>query len=148
MRIQRKAAARQSRNQSSAELHSAVSPICNRQDVGAGWISGAGERYAECNSAIQQIKNLRYGKSSQNATAMGDSTKGAETQRIEFVFSFGLASLHCNPQESSRAARIFQERGQPCPPVSATSVPSRGQSCPRSFGCGSAAPCLRIESDL
>jgi len=50
-----------------------------------------------------------------------------------------FAPVHCNPQESSFAARILQERGQPCPPVSAAPVPSRGQSCPRSFGFGSAA---------
>jgi hypothetical protein len=43
----------------SAELHSAVSPISNRQDVQR--IKAAGfSRIAEFNSAIRQIENLRY----------------------------------------------------------------------------------------
>jgi hypothetical protein len=44
----------------SAELHSAVSQICNLR---SRWLAKANwniRRAAECNSAIQQIKNLRY----------------------------------------------------------------------------------------
>src|SRR6516225_10306341 len=44
----------------SADLQSAVSPICNRQTPESArelWNFGA---LAECNSAIQQIANLRY----------------------------------------------------------------------------------------
>jgi len=45
---------------SSADFQSAVSPICNRQ---AYVLSSAAEHgpLAECNSAKQQIENLRYG---------------------------------------------------------------------------------------
>ena len=44
----------------SAELHSAVSQICNLRAVGKfrGYLSWL--RSAECNSAIRQIENLRY----------------------------------------------------------------------------------------
>jgi hypothetical protein len=45
-------------------------------------------------------------------------------------------SLPCNRSESSCAAKVFQERGQLCPRVPATSAPLRGQGCPRSFGYG------------
>jgi putative membrane protein insertion efficiency factor len=44
----------------SAELHSAVSRICNPPGV-ANSEAISGSRFAECNSAIQQIENLRYG---------------------------------------------------------------------------------------
>jgi hypothetical protein len=44
----------------SAELNSAVSPICNRQGV-QGIEAAEFSRIAEFNSAIRQIKNLRYG---------------------------------------------------------------------------------------
>src|SRR5438874_11586847 len=44
----------------SADLQSAVSPICNRQRVENNGHSGVLARSAECNSAIQQIANLRY----------------------------------------------------------------------------------------
>jgi 4-hydroxy-3-methylbut-2-en-1-yl diphosphate synthase IspG/GcpE len=44
----------------SAELHSAVSQICNlRRWRNTKAVRAAG-RFAECNSAIRQIKNLRY----------------------------------------------------------------------------------------
>jgi len=44
----------------SAELHSAVSQICNlRRLEKLGGCRAVG-RFAECNSAIRQIKNLRY----------------------------------------------------------------------------------------
>src|SRR6185369_6731138 len=45
----------------SAELHSAVSQICNLQRARRFESPRACERLAECNSAIQQIENLRYG---------------------------------------------------------------------------------------
>ena len=45
-------------------------------------------------------------------------------------------SLHCNRSESSCATRVFQERGQLCPREGADAAGTRGQSCPRSFGCG------------
>ena len=44
----------------SADLQSAVSQNCNRQDPGHGLARLPGPRCAECNSAIQQIANLRY----------------------------------------------------------------------------------------
>src|SRR5262245_26849644 len=44
----------------SAELHSAVSQICNLQRADQSGTSGRIQRSAECNSAIQQIENLRY----------------------------------------------------------------------------------------
>ena len=46
--------------QSSADLQSAVSPICNRQGSGCLLALRAYAPSAECNSAIQQIENLRY----------------------------------------------------------------------------------------
>src|ERR1035437_1564616 len=58
---------RRSRNRRSEELYSAVSRICNLLPfLPAG-------RLAECNSAIQQIENLRYEKSSRAATILTDS---------------------------------------------------------------------------
>lgn len=36
-------------------------------------------------------------------------------------------------------AKIVQERGEPCPRVPPRNQTTRGQSCPRSFGCGYAA---------
>ena len=44
----------------SAELHSAVSRICNPPGVASSKRFGIAPRFAECNSAIQQIANLRY----------------------------------------------------------------------------------------
>ena len=44
----------------SADLQSAVSPICNRQIVQLLERAGVFKASAECNSAIQQIANLRY----------------------------------------------------------------------------------------
>jgi hypothetical protein len=46
----------------SAELHSAVSPTCSRQGVRQFESRGIFKRSAECNSAIQQSKTLRYDK--------------------------------------------------------------------------------------
>ena len=67
--IRRYGAARRSRNQSSAELNSAVSQICNLLCFGPH------DHLAECNSAIQQIENLRYKKSSRLATILGDADR-------------------------------------------------------------------------
>ncbi|HEX9045734.1 MAG TPA: hypothetical protein VF988_01795, partial [Verrucomicrobiae bacterium] len=53
----------------SAELHSAVSQICNLQRVNEYGSALNCEGPAECNSAIQQIKNLRYGRMQFYATA-------------------------------------------------------------------------------
>jgi hypothetical protein len=47
-----------------------------------------------------------------------------------------LTALECFLSTSSRSEKIFQERGQPCPRVSLEMTTARGQSCPRSFGCG------------
>ena len=44
----------------SAELHSTVSQICNRQRARRFGNSRVCGRFAECNSAIRQIENLRY----------------------------------------------------------------------------------------
>jgi hypothetical protein len=44
----------------SAEWHSAVSPIGNRQVVSTFESSRINERWAGCHPAIQQINNLRY----------------------------------------------------------------------------------------
>jgi hypothetical protein len=48
-------------------------------------------------------------------------------------------TLHCYLPTSSRPAKIFPERGQPCPRVPTSTRVTRGQSCPRSFGCAFAA---------
>src|SRR5256714_13308552 len=68
-------AARRSRNQSSAELHSTVSPICNRLAVRRDPPADPFEPSAEYNSAIQQITNLRYEKSSRRATTWTDTDR-------------------------------------------------------------------------
>ena len=47
-------------SESSAELHSAVSQICNLRAADNSEARVISERPAECNSAIQQIENLRY----------------------------------------------------------------------------------------
>jgi hypothetical protein len=60
----------------------------------------------------------------------------------------GSVALQCYLPTSSRAAKIFQERGQPCPRVSRHAQASCGQDCPRSFGCGSAALRLGVEFPL
>ena len=44
----------------SADLQSAVSQICNLRSVGRFGALRSLPRPAECNSAIQQIENLRY----------------------------------------------------------------------------------------
>ena len=65
--------ARRIGNQSSAELHSAVSRICNPLSARKSGRLGEVECPAECNSAIQQIENLRYRKTSRPATIPGDT---------------------------------------------------------------------------
>ena len=57
-----KAAALSVARSRSAELHSAVSQICNLRRVGRGKSVGLLRHLAECNSAIQQIENLRYSR--------------------------------------------------------------------------------------
>jgi len=52
----------------SADLQSAVSPICNRQRTGHRLARRAMPHSAECNSAIQQIANLRYVNASELLT--------------------------------------------------------------------------------
>src|ERR1017187_10660164 len=79
----------------------------------------------------------------------------AETQRRQ---SFAEQLLYyppaprrpqqCYLQTSSRAAKIFAERGQPCPRVATGSRATCGQGCPRSVGCGSAALCLCVSPGL
>ena len=59
----------------SAELHSAVSRICNPLNAQETGRLGAVEGLAESNSAIQQIENLRYVKSSRLATIPGDTDR-------------------------------------------------------------------------
>ena len=44
----------------SAELHSAVSQICNLRDAAQFRRRASLSWFAECNSAIQRITNLRY----------------------------------------------------------------------------------------
>ena len=44
----------------SAELHSAVSPICNRRCARTRALRQLVEASAGCKPAIQQIENLRY----------------------------------------------------------------------------------------
>ena len=61
--ILRYSAARRSRNQSSADWESAVSRIGNPQT------------FADCQSAKQQIDNLRYEKSSRGATISADTDR-------------------------------------------------------------------------
>ena len=85
--VQREDSTQPRRSHSSAELHSAVSPICNRQGVGTGWISGAGERCAECNFAIQQIKNLRYGQSSRSVTNLKGGTAKKQRRQVARFFA-------------------------------------------------------------
>jgi hypothetical protein len=46
----------------SADLQSAVSPIFNRQGLAEFRRIRSSRRAAECNSAVQQIENLRYAK--------------------------------------------------------------------------------------
>ena len=46
----------------SAELHSAVSQVCNLRAVEVTRALLKFQRPAECNSAIQQIENLRYSR--------------------------------------------------------------------------------------
>jgi hypothetical protein len=78
-----------------------------------------------------------------------DGDERAEVTRLE-CFSRALQALQLSNlaffndfsaviAKSSRPVKIFQERGQPCPRASFPTPVSRGQGCPRSFCCGSAA---------
>src|SRR2546423_9405086 len=88
-------AARRSRNQSSAELHSAVSPICNRLAVRRDPPADPFGPSAEYNSAIQQITNLRYEKSSRRATTWTD------TDRLQVCATNGHR-FRCSMRESAQ----------------------------------------------
>src|SRR2546426_6920841 len=83
----RYSAARRSRNQSSAELYSAVSPICNRLAARRNTPADPSEPSAEYNSAIQQITNLRYQRSSRRVTTWTDTDRLqiSATQRRPFL---------------------------------------------------------------
>ena len=50
------------RRRRSAELHSAVSQVCNLRGVEVTRAFLKFQRPAECNSAIQQVANLRYSR--------------------------------------------------------------------------------------
>src|SRR5438093_11895181 len=62
----------------SADFQSAVSPICNRQRV--QWIQRAPAfgLSAECNSAIQQIENLRYFFAARRSTRKSEMRPSVE----------------------------------------------------------------------
>ena len=83
----------------------------------------------------------------QNRTALAQrkflSRAPAFTASPRLNFS-ALYSLPCYTPGSSPLAKIFPERGQLCPPVPKSTPGTRGQGCPRSFGCGSAALCLCV----
>src|SRR5439155_14062017 len=87
--ILRYSAARRSRNQSSADWESAVSRIGNPQT------------FADCQSAKQQIDNLRYEKSSRAATISGDTDRLAVCATNTYVGCHFFNSL---PAEVSAAA--------------------------------------------
>src|SRR2546427_9395756 len=81
-------AAPRGRNQSSAEFYSAVSPICNRRAVRRNPPADPSEPSAEYNSAVQQITNLRYEKSSRRATTWTD------TDRVHLCATLVAAQQH------------------------------------------------------
>ena len=83
----------------SAELHSAVSRICNPPAV--SWPHGPRwpRRHAEYNSAIQQIENLRYRESSRRALTLTESNSASERNRR----SARCSGLKAGFQESSRS---------------------------------------------
>ena len=56
-----------------------------------------------------------------------------------------LAPLQCHLPTSSRPAKIFPERGQPCPRVLIDTRAIRGQGCPRSLVCVFALNVFRKE---
>ena len=63
-----------SASKSCADFQSAVSPICNRQGLEFSEGAYVSRRLAECNSAIQQIENLRYNLADNSNTAVGCKT--------------------------------------------------------------------------
>src|SRR5438874_1930680 len=72
----------------SAELHSAVSQIWNLRTVRTTQSLRNFPRFAECNSAIQQIKNLRFG----NQRAVGEHEHAGE-RLATFAAGRGLPAL-------------------------------------------------------
>jgi hypothetical protein len=102
----------------SAELHSAVSQICNLRRVGANQRDARGGPSAEYNSAIQQIENLRY-------DAVSASRAGQPSAVCVFVRDSGFlrrghatrsAELHsavsqiCNLRGVGTARRVARVR--------------------------------------
>ncbi len=57
---------------SSADLESAVSPICNRPAVDNAQVFRIARGHAECNPAIQQITNLRYQANADRRTVLAE----------------------------------------------------------------------------
>ncbi len=55
-------------------------------------------------------------------------------RHFQFFFAH-FAALQRYLMTSSRPAKAFQERGQPCPRNACIGIETCGQSCPRSFGC-------------
>ena len=92
--ILRYSAARRTRNQSSADWESAVSRIGNPQT------------FADCQSAKQQIDNLRYEKSSRGATISADTD--ADTDR--------LAVCATNTTEALKRYGALRSKGSPFAP--------------------------------
>src|SRR6266487_2611798 len=72
----------------SAELHSAVSQICNLRRSRNPKAVGKIARLAECNSAIQQIENLRYnGFASRHALLHFQSSGAAHKRAFTGLFT-------------------------------------------------------------
>ena len=90
----------------SAELHSAVSQICNLRRIGRGQRVGPVRHAAEYNSAIRQIENLRYfGGGSPRHALLDLQSSGAE-HRCAFTGLF--TELHSiSISENRRTSRRF-----------------------------------------
>ncbi|SRR6266487_50191 len=73
----------------SAELYSAVSQICNLPLSRNPQVAGKVGRSAECNSAIQQIENLRYfaGASPRQALLHFQSSGAAHRRAFTGLFT-------------------------------------------------------------
>jgi hypothetical protein len=71
----------------SAELHSAVSRIFNPQRVEKSEVCRVVERSAECNSAMRQIKNLRYVAVPRQALLHCQSTGAAHSPAFTGLFT-------------------------------------------------------------
>ena len=72
----------------------AVSPICNRQSVRSSSALACAATAAECNSAIQQITNLRYAK------------HGGAVYRIKFA-----RRMRCSENSDGRHAFLINVNG-------------------------------------